>query len=321
MDDATEAELETLVTAAVLYYERHLSQEAIARRLKLSRSSVSRLLARARELGIVWIEVNPLAFDPALTSTLAGLLDLRSVHVAPGRALASEPGPILARPLGSALDEVGLAAGDVALVSWGRALESVSRYLRRQDPGVVVVPAMGGRPGDETWFQPNEIARTFAHAINGLPRFLNAPAVVSLELADALRSEAETAPVMALWDQAKVALVDVESWPKSEAAYARAGFPVDDPALAHAVGDVAGIPYTANGDVITWPAGRCLLGVALGQLRRIPNVIGLAGGVSNAAAAIGAARAGLIDALVTDAPTARAMLRDLAQGGPDEQGL
>lgn len=321
MDDDTEAELESLVTAAVLYYERHLSQDAIARRMKRSRSSVSRLLARAKELGIVWIEVNPPASDPALTSSLADLLGLRSVHVAPGRALASEPGPILARPLASALDEVGLAAGDVAIVSWGRALASVSRHLRRQDPGVVVVPAMGGRPGDEPWFQPNEIARAFAQAINGLPRFLNSPLVVSLELADALRSEAETAAVMGMWDQAKVALVEVGSWPKPEAAYAGVDFPVDDPSLAHAVGDVAGIPYTANGEVITWPAGRYLLGVAPGQLRRIPNVIGLAGGVSNVAAAIGAARAGLIDTLVTDAPTARAILREFAQGGRGEDQL
>ena len=43
------------------------------------------------------------------------------------------------------------------------------------------------------------------------------------------------------------------------------------------------------------------------QLERIPTAICLAGGVSKAKAAIGAARARLYNVLVTDAATARAM--------------
>jgi DNA-binding transcriptional regulator LsrR (DeoR family) len=61
------------------------------------------------------------------------------------------------------------------------------------------------------------------------------------------------------------------------------------------------------------------------QLRRIPNVICLAGGVSKARAAIGASRAGLVNVLVTDAPTARAIDVVLAdtperRGGHAERG-
>jgi len=52
---------------------------------------------------------------------------------------------------------------------------------------------------------------------------------------------------------------------------------------------------------------RVLLGVTVAQLRAIPNVICFAGSASKAQAAIGATRAGLINVLVTDATTARAM--------------
>ena len=83
---------------------------------------------------------------------------------------------------------------------------------------------------------------------------------------------------------------------------------MDHPTLAGAVGDVAGLPFTSKGELIPWPADRRLLGVAPEQLRRIPHVIGLAGDASKARAAIGAARAGLIDTLVTDSPTARAIV-------------
>jgi DNA-binding transcriptional regulator LsrR (DeoR family) len=315
MQNRAVTELELLVAAAVMYYEQHRSQEAIARRLGVSRSTVSRFLERARELGVVRIKVVPPNQDPSFSGRLAEQLGLRAVHIAQGRAQESEPGPILAEPLTSALEETGLAPGDVVLVSWGRAVASATRHMRRSDTGAVVAPAMGGHASDELWFQPNEIARLLAHALNGHPRFLNAPAVVSPELASALQVEAQTRSVMELWDRAKVALVGVGAWPKPDPGYAAAGFPVDDPALADAVGDVAGLLFTADGELIPWPPNRQLLGVTPEQLRRIPYVIGLAGGVPKARAAIAAARAGLINVLVTDAPTARAIAAIEEQAG------
>ena len=51
-----------------------------------------------------------------------------------------------------------------------------------------------------------------------------------------------------------------------------------------------------------------MIAVSLRQLRRIPLTIGVAIGEEKAAAIIGAARAGLISALVTDARTAEAIL-------------
>ena len=290
-----------------MYYEQHRSQQAIARRLGVSRSTVSRFLGRARELGVVHIQVVPPHQDAAVSGRLATQLGLRAVHIAQGRAHESEPGPILAEPLTVALEEALLAPGDVALVSWGRAVTSAVRHIRRSDTGAVVAPAMGGYASDKLWFQPNEIVRLLALGLNGHPRFLNAPAVVSPALARALQVEAQTRSVMDLWDRAKVAVVGVGAWPKPDLSYAAAGFPVDDPALADAVGDVAGIPFTADGDLVPWPTDRQLLGVTPEQLRRIPHVIGLAGGVPKARAAIGAARAGLITVLVTDPPTARAI--------------
>ena len=52
-------EVEPMVTAAVMYYQAHRSQAQIARHLGVSRPTVSRLLARARQLGIVRIEIVP----------------------------------------------------------------------------------------------------------------------------------------------------------------------------------------------------------------------------------------------------------------------
>lgn len=303
----TDEGAEPLMTAAVMYYEQSASQQEIANRLGISRPSVSRLLQRARELGIVRIEIVPPEVDPALIGRLRARLGLRGLHVAPGWANETDPGPLLSGPFGAALDVAHLANGDVMVVSWGRAVHSVSRSIRRSVPGVVIAPAMGGNASDRPWFQPNEIVRTWARALGGRPVYLNAPAFVSEALAEPLRAEPEIRQVVELWDQAKVALVGVGAWPKPDPSYAAAGFPVDDPALTDAVGDVAGWSFTIDGTIVEHEDKRVLLGVTPEQLRAIPHVICFAGGVSKAKAAIGAARAGLVNVLVTDASTVRTM--------------
>ena len=59
-DDEEEfSQKEVLFTAALLYYEKDRSQAQIAEELGVSKATVSRLLARAREAGIVKIELIP----------------------------------------------------------------------------------------------------------------------------------------------------------------------------------------------------------------------------------------------------------------------
>ena len=308
---ASQEESDLLVTAAVMYYEHGASQKDIATRLGVSRPTVSRLLARARDQGIVRIEIVPPNVDASLPDRLRDRLGLRRAHIAPGRAAEEEPGPVLAEPLGHALDEAELAKGDVILVGWGRAVHSLSQHVHRVHPGVVVVPAMGGNASHRSCYQPNEIAREFAVALGARPRFIHAPALISPALSESLRAEAALAETMDLWDRAKVALVGVGELPKSDSGYAAAGFPVDDAALETAVGDVAGWSFAADGRLLPHPGPKHFVGVTPRQLRRIPHVIALASGVAKARAVIGAARAGLISVLVTDAATARAISTSL----------
>jgi DNA-binding transcriptional regulator LsrR (DeoR family) len=313
---------EQLMTAAVMYYEQSASQQEIALQLGVSRPTVSRLLQRARDLGIVQIEIVPPHVDPMTAERLRERLGLRSVHIAAGRTNEPHPGPLLAEPFGEALDAAAPTGGDVIVTSWGRAVYGVGRTIRRALPGVVIAPAMGGNASDRPWFQPNEIVRTWAQAFGGRPVYLNAPALVSASLADPLRAEPEIHEVVQLWDRAKIALVGVGAWPKPDPSYAAAGFPVHDPALATAVGDVAGWSVTIDGGIVAYNDSRILLGVTSEQLRAIPHVIGFAGGTSKALAAIGAARAGIINVLVTDTATARAMEAHLnAEAGMRDRAL
>ena len=301
-------EIEPLVTAAVMYYQAHRSQEQIARHLGVSRPTVSRLLARARQLGIVRIEIVPPTTDPGLAKDLEERLRLRRVYLAAGLADPADPAPVLAGRLDEALAGVGLHAGDVVVVGWGRAIYSLGRSQLAPRPGVVVVPALGGSQEDRPWFQPNELARRWAATLEGTPRYLHAPAFVSAALKRSLVHEEGIQANLALWERATAALVGIGAYPKPDPSLIAAGFSADgDPAIAEATGDVVGHFFTYDGTLLHYPAERRLLGITPERLRRIPSVIGISVGADKAKAIVGAARARLVSILVTDAGTARAV--------------
>ena len=68
------------------------------------------------------------------------------------------------------------------------------------------------------------------------------------------------------------------------------------------------IDLPAQGRVVETDWSRRRLGVALDELRELDNVVGVAGGVEKVDAIRGAIAGGLIDTLVTDEPTATALL-------------
>jgi DNA-binding transcriptional regulator LsrR (DeoR family) len=298
-------EVEPMVTAAVMYYQAHRSQAQIARHLGVSRPTVSRLLARARQLGIVRIEIVPPTADPGLGKDLQERLGLRGIHIAAGLADPDDPAPVLAGRLNDALAGIGLQPGDVLVVGWGRAIYSLGRYELAPLPGVVVVPALGGGAEDRPWFQANEITRRWAVTLHGTPRYLHAPAFVSSALKRSLDHEEGVHSTLDLWDRAKVALVGIGAYPKPDSSLVAVGFSDGDPAIADATGDVVGRFFTDAGTLIHYPDEPRLLGITPDRMRRIPHVVGISVGADKARAIVGAARARLVNTLVTDAGTAR----------------
>jgi DNA-binding transcriptional regulator LsrR (DeoR family) len=284
-----EGEDASLLAAARLYYEDDLSQQQIAERLGVSRSTVSRLLQLAREQGIVNIEIRPPSSASQLSAWLRGALDLRRAVVVPAPPRGSGPA-ILVGPALAEVERLKLRPGDVLAISSGATVWEIVRG-RRFPPlrGVRVIPALGGFDDPDVRFQANEIARRVADSGGAELTFLHAPARPSAELHRALLADPETAARLALWDELSAALVGI-------------GASEEGDAVGHVAGrrfDLAGAPVRDD---------ERLLAVTREQLRAAGAVIGVAAGAAKAAAIVGAARAGLVDVLVTDAPTASAAL-------------
>ncbi|MFP5020878.1 sugar-binding transcriptional regulator [Pseudonocardia phyllosphaerae] len=318
--DATRRDLGLMHRAARLYYVDDLNQAEIAARLSVSRPTVSRLLAEARRVGIVQITVH----DPESLVTggvdpgeLAAALGLDRVWLAPQhpgtRSGGPDVGTRLAEPVGEALREAGLRSGDVLLVSSGRTLWELSRAALPAFGGCAIVPTVGGVSEPEAWHQTNEITRALAERVRGRPHFLFAQAMPSEAMRATLVEDPEFRRVTGFWAEAAAALVGIGA-PPAQRDSISTSVPLDDTGLRAAVGDVCLNFYREDGGEVTFPGADRMVRIAPEQLRRVPRTIGVAVGEEKVPSIVGGARAGLFNRLVTDAPTAQALLESLGAG-------
>jgi DNA-binding transcriptional regulator LsrR (DeoR family) len=295
-----------IVTAAHLYYVEDRSQEEVAKQLGVSRSTVSRLLAEARQSGVVRIEVTAQPPVDGLEDELAQQLGLERVYVAQGTAPPDDPGAVLATAVGQALIDSKLSAGDALLVSWGRATWSLSHADLPKIPGVVVVPALGGLNDEQPWVQTNEIARRIAARLEGSVLLLHAPAVPSAELRDSLLTDESIRAALTRWDDAAAVLVGIGAWSQAQPEPPSL-LSMDATTLRGSAGDVAGRLFDADGAPIPYATEPRLLGISREQLARVDRRIGVAVGTQKVEAIVAAARSRLVNVLVTDMITASAL--------------
>jgi len=295
-----------LHTIAKLHYEAELSQVEIARRLKVSTATVSRLLRRAREEGIVRIEIRDFTTSVAIKQKLVERLGLRDAAVI--QATEGDNSAALAGPVGSMMKDAGLSAGSIVAVGWGRAVRDIIMAGLPRIPGVITVPATGGMQQPAPHFQIGEFVRLAAEQMGGSPRFIHAPYLPSHESRKAFINDATIAEHLILWDKIDVAIVGIGLPHTVDAGQGRLQVTSHERALSQAVGDVVRHYYDKNGKLIPWEGESRLIAVSPAQLSSIPRVIGVAASPLKAAAILGAVRAKLINALVTDTRTAQAVL-------------
>jgi len=307
---------ELLAQVASLYYEENMRQADIARRVGISRSTISRLLQEAREMGIVEITVHyPWKTDPELECELSARFDLRCVRVLAGRGRSYQEvlrglGVLAARYLGEVL-----TGGMLLGISWGASVYSTVQALRIDRPlPVTVVQMVGALGGGDPLTDGPDLARLLAQACGGEYRFLHAPLVVeSAAVRDALLQEPRISETLSLARRADVALVGIGAVVPEASGMLRAGY-LDREALARlraggAVGNVCGRHYDARGRVLETELAQRIVGIELEALHHVGRVIGVAGGRPKAEAILGALRGRHVNVLVTDDAAALEILR------------
>src|SRR5579863_4958077 len=172
-----ERDIELMTRVASQYYLEGMTQEAVARSLRLSRPKVGRLLDRARSVGIVEITVNVHPdIGLKVEGALAAEFGLDQVILVNDQTDEAAQRASVARAAAAFLKRQ-LSDGDVVAVGMGRNVGAVPDFVGNPTPrAATFVSAIGGSPLVDSDVNPNEICRRLAEAFRSKAEMLYAPA-------------------------------------------------------------------------------------------------------------------------------------------------
>jgi DNA-binding transcriptional regulator LsrR (DeoR family) len=298
--------------AARRYFLGQETKSQIADELGISRFKVARLIDAAIEQHIVEFVINePDDLNAELGEAVRTKYGLKAALVLEGEDLSTSE---LTTPLGnlaaSLLDET-LVDGQLVGVAWGRTLAAMARALGHL-PKVDVVQVAGAPLGLEISQNPVELVHRLASRSGGTAYPVYGPMwTEDPVLAQRLRQEPAVATAMAKYDSIDVLVVGIGSWNPAESCLC-SGFPPAwrrDALAAGVQADLCGTLIDRDGKEQPSQLDTQGLTITSAQLRRVPEVIGIGGGVQKADAIAAVLRGDWIDILVTDAGVARRLLR------------
>lgn len=304
-----------LLLAARLYYVDGILQNQIAKMVGVSQAKVSRMLAVARERGLVQISVPE--YDPRdreLEAALAQRFNLRAAVVIrriPGQSVAD-----LRNTLGYFASPVvtsWIAPHSTVGVAGGRTMQALTDAMSRL-PGPVrpiLVQAMGNVDSTPGAYDASEIARTLAQPWGGIYLTLNTPAVApNAAVSKQFLELKDTRDVFGRLASAEMSLVGVGNLQNSVFIERGVLQPRDVQEIHRAggVGEILGRFYDHDGEECATPFRRRVMSLPLEQLKAMPNVVAVVAGSDRTIALRGALKGGILKSLVIDDDAARGLL-------------
>ena len=303
---------DAMIWAAWLYYQEDMTQDEVAKRLGLSRASIITLLRGARANGVVEIAVAPEHLRAVgLARAICRRFDIENCLVIPddcGR-----------RPEYERVGEAGarflaqrLCPDDVLGVAWGRTVLALSRaLLAKALPGISVVQVAGSAIGTYR-FSAELCASNIAARLGARCIHLHAPGIVSHPDVKAMLMREPT-----LIEQFKAIatcnriIFGVGSVASTSTPF-EIGFLTKAEARPYleggAVAVLAGRFLDARGEPVLGEIDERMIGMSLAAIRDIPDRICVAAGADKTAALSAALAGGFVTSLITDQPTAAALL-------------
>ncbi|MET8686691.1 sugar-binding domain-containing protein [Streptomyces sp. NPDC004732] len=309
------AELVQAAAMARRFYLEGKSKIQIAEEFGVSRFKVARVLETALERDLVRIEIRvPAELDAERSDALRARYGLRHAVVvespAPADEIDESPDPenlgeVAADLLGELVTE-----GDVLGLAWGRSTIHMAAALDQLPPCTVVQltgvydAGTAERGSVEAVRRAAQVSGGEAHPIYA-PMLLPDPATAS-----ALRNQTGIARAFEYFDKVTVACVSIGSW---EPGISTVHDMLSDEERAHyaslgVAAEMSAHLFDAEGRRVGRDLGERCITVEADRLRRIPEVVAIAGGQRKAAAIDAVLRSGLVTSLVTDTAAADQLL-------------
>ena len=310
-------ELRLIYRVAQMYHAEGKRQLEIANHLRLSQASVSRMLKRAQEEGIVRTTIAaPAGTYGDLETALRDRFALPEAIVV--ECTEDREGAIMAR-IGEAAAhflEVTLQRDEVIGVSsWSETILRMVDNIHPMKAGTAkyVVQTLGGMGNPAVQTHATQLTTRLAKLTGAEPRLLATQGVApSREAKLVMLGDPYVRETMDLFRKISLAFVGIGAIEPSRM-LATSGNVFSEGELAElaeagAVGDISLRFFDRDGRQVRTPLDDRVTGISLEELAQIDRVVGLAGGKSKTAAIAGALRTGVLKVLITDKFTAVRLL-------------
>ena len=302
---------EALARAAHLYYVLGYTQADIAKRIGITRFKVHRLLAQARERGMVRIEI-----DVPFTARLeleAGLVDrygLSAAFVCPSEESDDVPLSDVIGQYAAMVCASLLRDGQTIATSWGSTLRALASAV---DPGAaqdIAVVSMIGSLSTRSSQDRYEAASVLADRLSAECFYLPGPILCgSPEAKDAISAQPAARLAMERAAEADIAFLSIggsnmsslrECGMLSETEY-------EEARAAGAIGNLLGRFIGGDGREIDHPLNELCLGIGPEEAGGIPVRVLCAGGPEKSEVMRAVLKRELATVLVTDEVTAQSL--------------
>lgn len=303
---------QTAVRIARYYYELGLTQQQIAAELGIGRARVIRLLAEARERGVVTISINsPLLENLDLAEALCQRFALNGAEVC---LVQADDELQLARQIGATAGEylLRLIENDMTIsVGWGMTLrELVMQIERRETRNVSVVSLLGSltRMSSAARF---EATTELAERLGAECHYLAAPIVCDSQYTrELLMSQRMIKDIHCMGLASDLAIVSIGGLDSATIRKVDMINEADFLSVKNngAIGNFLGYYIDQKADLVKHPVNQRIIGISGRQFRDIPRRVMISGGLNKAAALFAVLNEGLITDIVIDSKTAKAVL-------------
>ena len=298
------------------YYQKNRTQQEIANKFGISRIMVSRLLSKAVDEKIVEIRIN-IPDNPCfeIERQIEEKYGLTEAIVV---TCNTENYKEMLKKLGAAAVDFlyrNLQGHETISISWGFSLLAMVNAMPQANyPEILITQMIGGLGYPEEHMSGTELVRRMSNSLNAGAVLLNSPGIVKEKnLCAALKEEPQVNLALEKAKNSDIAFVGLGHF-RQDSVLRKSDVIISPDDLKFldvqgAVGDISLRFFDQKGNFINGPVDERIVGLTVEEIKKIPRVVGIAGGNQKLHTVHAALKTKTIDVLITDDKTATELIK------------
>lgn len=304
---------------AYLYYIEGKNQAEIAEELQIYRTSISRYLKQAKEVGIVSIEIKD--FDPQilfLERELKERLGLKQVQVIEVKKdmTSKQKQDVFSKGAADYVKQYLQSNITIGLV-WGKTIAGIVGAMESKTiHGLKVVPLVGGPGYMDTDYHVNTLVYEMSKKLNGQATFVNGTVIEeSRSTKEAIVASKYFQEIQESWKELDVAITSVGGGLNEQSKWRNllTADDLEELKVSEAVGDCCGRFFDKSGKLIKSEVDKRTIGLSLQELSKVQHSILLVSTKNKVTPLLALAKSGYINTLVIDSESATECLRRISR--------